>query len=895
MQKKEFFIIDGSSLLYRSYYGVRPLHTSTGIPTHALYGFCRTLKKITDRFAPHQLIVVWDSKGPTIRHAEYAAYKATRQAAPSDLLTQKEAIQEFLSTIGTAQLAKQGCEADDLIYSLVQEHAHQPITIITGDKDLHQLLSLHVTIFDPFKDAIISYDSFCQTRGMLPSDLLLYHALLGDSSDNIPGVKGIGEKTACSLAAQYHTLEALYAALDQVTPPRVHKALAEHRADAELSARLFTLRPIATNTTPSSCLYHPEAWRNAHAFFLRYEIKPLLPEGLTQNPIQAATLPTNTAHCITTSDELTKLLACLKSAPYITIDCETRSLEPFRDGMVGISCAYNATEGFYIPFGHHDAPEQLSEQEVLAAFKPLLEDATIKKVFHNAKFDCSGFAAYNITVNGTVDDTLIMASLLRKGSESISLKALSIQYLHEAMTSYEDIVKGKKTFADLPLATATPYAAHDAQQTWRLVPILTEALAQLPELNTLYRTVELPLSTALGRMEQVGVTIDVDIIEKIKHETTQKITAIESKIAACLAGGQQSIIAPTLNLNSPAQLEVLLFDTLKLPAPKKNSKTGSRSTDSEVLQELSKIHPIPGLIMQYRELNKLLNTYLIPLPQQINPRTGRVHTTYTQTITATGRLSSTNPNLQNIPTGSDIRAAFVAPEGHRFVGADYSQIELRILAEFSQDKALLEAFRHDEDIHAHTASLIFGVALSAVTPAQRAIGKKINFSIMYGLTPYGLSKDLGISPAEAKTYIQEYFTQYAGVKAWMDVTVEEAKKTGYVKTLLGRRRYVPGLHERNYTLQEAERRIAINTPIQGTSADLIKMAMLAIEQALRDEKLAAQMLLQIHDELVMCAPEHEVERVKQLMQRCMESVVSGWQVALKVALRTGKNWQEISK
>jgi len=895
-------LIDGSSLLYRSYYGVRPLHTATGIPTQAIYGFCRTLKKITDDLKPTNLIVVWDSKGPTTRHTEYADYKATRQAPPSDLITQKTAIIEFLTMIGVAQLSAPGHEADDLIYSLIQEHPTAHTTVITGDKDLHQLLSQAVSIFDPFKQTTITLESFIADRHFTPQDLLLYHSLLGDSSDNIPGVKGIGAKTAEKLAQEYHTVTSLYESIDSIKPARVQELLRTQKAEALISEKLFTLRYHHTNFALEKSHYTLANWNNAAPFFKAHEIKPFLPNGVTAvagaDEINPAAPPCN-AHIITTPEQLSSLIATLSTQTLIAADTETTSLQPFRDELVGISFSWNDSDGYYIPFGHTTSEQQLTIEEVIAAVKPIFASQSIGKVFHHAKFDQSGLARYGIALNGVVGDTLIIASLLRTGSESIGLKALSSRLLHEEMTDYSSVAKGKKTFADVAIDTAGLYAANDARQTWRLYHVITKLLAHEPGLQRLYTEVELPLSGLLWRMEEYGIHLNVPLIRELAAHAQEELDLIVMKITACLHGGQQSIVAPTLNLNSPQQVEVLLFDQLKLPSLKKNVKTHSRSTDSEVLNELSKIHPVPGLIIQYRELSKLLSTYLLPLPNEINPRTGKIHTTYTQTITATGRLSSTNPNLQNIPTGNTIgakvRDSFVAPAGYVFVSADYSQIELRILAQFSQDAALVNAFAHGHDIHIQTAALIFGCTEAEVTSTQRAVGKKINFSIMYGLTPFGLSKDLGISPADAKRYIESYFAQYAGVKAWMDALILDAKETGYVSTLLGRRRAVPGLNERNKNLQDAERRIAINTPIQGTSADIIKMAMLKLDGEITKRQLDAHLVLQIHDELIVAVKKEAVDAVLPLIKECMNSIVQGWNIPLEVSLRVGDTWGAVSK
>ena len=908
-QPTKLILIDGSSLLYRSFFGVRPLHTSRGEPTHALYGFWRTIKKRIDELHPTHMVLVWDSKGPTVRHEEYSAYKATRQAPPSDLITQKEAILQFAETIGLCQLSQQGLEADDLLYSLVQQHVADEILVVTGDKDLHQMLTDTVHIYDPFKQKIITKSSFIEERGFEPKHLLLYHSLLGDASDNIPGVKGVGKKTAEKLTQKYLTLEELYKHLDEITPPRIGNLLRESQQDAELSAKLFTLRFEKQALTFPQTAYNASGWLKAKQLFHRHEIKPFYPNGITEQrtlfdlAADSDTQPEWDAKLITTKPQLDALLKKLSAAPIIALDTETTSLQPFKDEVVGLSCAVNEQEAYYIPFGHITDEEQLDQETVLQAFKPLLADPAKRKVLHSAKFDQTGFARYGIQVKGITFDTLIAACLLRTSGESIGLKNLSLRYFNEEMATYAETAKKAKHFGYVPLRDALRYAAHDARQTLKLYHTLKPLLEREEALLKLFTEVELPTSELLLQMEITGITLDAQRLATLKEEAEAELQKIVGKIGACLSavGERQGDIlgGVDINLNSPAQVEILLFDQLKLTPIKKSAKTGKRSTDNEVLNQLSKVHPVPGLIIQYRELAKLINTYLEPLPHEINARTGRVHTTYSQTIAATGRLSSAMPNLQNIPVGGGfghrVREAFVAKPGHLFLSADYSQIELRVLAHFSGDPALRDAFIHNKDIHRQTAAQIFDVAEEAVTNAQRQVGKKINFSIMYGLTPFGLSKDLDIPPKQAKAYIDAYFERYAGVKNWMDTVIDKAKADGYVSTLLGRRRYVPGLHERNRHVQDAERRVAINTPIQGTTADLMKLAMLSIENVLREKSLKTQQLLQIHDELLLEVPEAEMDAVKVIVEQCMDNVVTGWDIPLEVSLRAGETWGEAGK
>ena len=919
-------LIDGSSLLYRSFYGVRPLSTSAGVPTHAIYGMCRTLKKLIDELQPTHMVLVWDTKGPTFRHETFTEYKATRQAPPSDLLTQKKAIMTFADTVGITQISKQGYEADDLLYALATDKLCEETIVVTGDKDLHQMLTPEISIYDPFKRKIITAESFEEERGFAPKHLMLYHSLLGDASDNIPGVKGVGKKTAEVLTQQYHTLDNLYEHLDELKP-RHAKLLTESKENAYLSKQLFTLAYIETGLSLSNCALDTNKWREAAPFFQKHEITPFFPKGVSapvatpapqasgNNQLSLfATIEQEAppvldwkATCVTTREALDALVEAIRKEMdprlrgddgVLAIDTETNGLRPLQDAVVGISLAYTNKEAFYIPFGHTTDEQQLSREEVLETLKPTLEDANIPKCLHNAKFDQLGFAQYGIRLAGIRFDSLIAAFLLRKGNEKIGLKAASVRYLNEEMLSFAQLAKQYKLFSNVPLEQATLYAAHDARQTLMLHDVLKPQIDANETFAKLLYDVELPLADLLFDMETTGIILDESQLSSLKEAVKEQIDRTVAKLATCMEADEHHIDISTVNLNSPKQLEVLLFDQLQLPSIKKSPKTGKRSTDSEVLNELSKIHPAPALIIQYRELAKLLNTYLEALPHEINPYSKRVHTTYSQTIAATGRLSSSQPNLQNIPVGSGmgskVRDAFVAPKGHVFLSADYSQIELRILAHYTQDPALLAAFKEGRDIHAQTAAQIFDITPEEVTNDQRQVGKKINFSIMYGLTPFGLSKDLGIKPGVAKEYIDNYFATYAGVRSWMDQVIEEAKERGYVATMLGRRRYVPGLHERNRNIQEAEKRVAINAPIQGTAADLIKIAMLSINKELLQQNLKARQVLQIHDELLLQVPEEEIKQVTELIKTCMMGAAS-WETSLDVSIRVGKSWGEASK
>ena len=921
MQKiktNSIFLIDGSSLLYRSYYGIRPLHTLKGTPTQATYGFCRSIKKLIDDFDPKYLLLVWDRKEKTFRSNIFPEYKATRQAPPNDLFIQKEQIIEFAHLIKIKQISKPGYEADDLIFSIVQENKKQQIILIGPDKDLHQLISKNILILDPLKKEIIDEDTFINKRKFIPGKLAFYHSLLGDASDNIPGVKGIGKKGATNLVQQFDSLDNLYENLNKIEKPRIKKLLEEHKQNAFLSYKLFSLKYTKTKTPIQKMLFDKNNWKNANEFFQELEFTSLIDHSHLnktqktdtkekQTSFLQASLPNkNTSSeknwtCIIVQKEsdLQKLIMHIKIKRKFAIDTETTGLNALEDSLVGLSIATENKNAYYIPINHCSIKKegQLEKSFVLTKLQPILENNKIKKILHHTKFDQLVLWQDNVKIKGIFFDTLIAANLLRKEWSKINLKSLSMQYLNEKMSSFSDVLGKKyKTFAEVPINDAALYAAHDALQTFKLAPLLKKELKKEKKLDKLFNEIEMPLSQVLFQMEKTGISLDTKILEQIEKDVDKELTIIEKKIEAAIHYKQKEK-TQLINLNSPKQIEELLFNKLKLPVTKK-SITGQRSTDQEALLELSKIHPIPGLILKYRELFKLKSTYLKALPKSINPKTNKIHTSYSQTLVTTGRLSSSNPNLQNIPAGKNhgirIRSAFIAQKGTHFLSADYSQIDLRVLAHLSGDKNLINAFLKNKDIHIQTASQIFSIPKEKVTNQQRQMGKKINFSIIYGLTPYGLSKDLGIKQSEAKRYIQKYFDQYPLVAKWIEKTVEQAKADGFVQTLFGKKRYIPGLQEKNKSLYEAARRIAINTPVQGTSAEIIKLAMIKIYNSLQTKQLKSKIILQIHDELILQCPTQEIDFIKKLVKKQMETVIS-WKIPLIITVRTGKNWAEITK
>ncbi len=913
------FIVDASYLLYRSFYGIKPLYTSAGISTNATFGFCRAIKKLIDQFAPRYLVVVWDSKGPTFRHDMYAAYKATRQTPPSDLFVQKEQILAFLKAVRATYVMEPGYEADDIIATLAKEYPDQQAVLVCPDKDMYQLLSDRVIIFDPFKDRMIDVASFTAENGFPPSKIPFYYALLGDASDNIPGVKGIGEKGAADLVKQFDSLDALYQNLDTVSKERTRNALLENRDDAFLSLDLFTLRPPPLQIPIQNLTFEKNNWKEARGFFEQMEFRSLVKAIDTQfptNPLQQyaeqnaaavtvtqeTTLPIfapSTWRLVTVQDQETfaSLLAMLKAASTFGFDTETTGANPVNDSLVGMSFATEISTAYYIPLAHQSG-KQLDKQWVLEQLKPLLENPATDVIMHNAKFDQLVMLSAGIVMPPVTFDTILAANLVRNEWQKINLKDLSLFFLHEPMKKFEEIMGKKyKTFDQVPIEEGSEYGAHDALQTLKLKPILAAMLDQEPTLKKIFQTIEMPFYYVLLRMEAKGVLLDPSVLAATAITVQQEITTVENKIFSALEALTPYVLSSRLNLNSPKQVETLLFDQLQLPVIKKSSK-GGRSTDHDVLVELSRMHPIPALILRFRELAKLKNTYLDPLPTFVNKKTGRIHTNYSQTWVATGRLASSDPNLQNIPVGEgfgmQIRSAFYAESGTIFLSADYSQIELRILAYLSNDPTLIQIFQNGLDIHTQTAAQLFDVPLEAITNEQRQLGKRINFSIIYGMSPFGLAKDLDIRQSDAKLYIERYFARYPNVSAWIEKTIQSAIIKGYTETWLGRRRHIPELREKNRTLFEAGKRMAANTPVQGTQAEILKIAMIQIDNYIIQHGLKARMILQIHDEIVLELPPAEIDLVEPMVKKIMENVVQ-WSVPLKVSIRTGANWAQVTK
>jgi len=912
--KSPIFIVDGSSFLYRAYHAMRPLQTSKGVSVQAVYGFCRMIRKLIKDFKIENIVIVWDSKGKNIRHEIFPAYKATRQKPPTDLFDQKEFITQFLDDLKIEQLTQSGIEADDLIYSIAMKFHDEKydVVIVSSDKDLAQIVNHTVKMFDPFKDKMMGQEQVEAMYGFPVTKLPFYFAIIGDSSDNIPGVKGIGTKGATELVTMFKDLDDLYANIDKIDKRRTKELLLEQKDNAYLSLQLFKLQLHPIKVTVDDTNFDEKNWQLTLPLLKSLEFKTLVAEiekkSPAPSPIFQPEEPSGQQNLFDTSRkflheiynfvlinnlaDLVDLCKKLKEKKLFAIDTETDGLDPMLNTCVGISIAFQTGTAYYIPFGHKTETPQISVEDVIKNFGPIFANEKIKKILHHAKFDQIVLHQAGMPLAGIEFDTLIAASLLVQDWQKKGLKILSEFYFDESMLSYEDIVTDHKAkdFSQVPVERAVHYAAADAHQTLKLYHLFDAELKK-QKLDKLFYNIEMPVNTILADMQIEGIYCDVSVLEKLDKLVTADLEKIEKEIAVYTDG--------PINLNSPKQIKELLFDKLKLPTQKKSAKNTGFSTDAQVLSTLAKIHPAPGLILKHRELFKLKSTYIESLPTYINPTTHKIHTSFNQTLVATGRLSSSNPNLQNIPTGklgyeSDIRSAFKADPGYQFLTADYSQIELRILAHMSQDETLKDAFLHNKDIHSQTAVKIFHTTHDHVTREQRAIGKTINFSILYGLTSFGLSKSLEIPYKDAQKYIATYFEQYPGIVAWMDKTVEFAKEHGYVETLWGRKRFVPGIYEKNKNLYELAKRIAINSAVQGTAAEIMKIGMIKLQKNLDDAKLDAKILLQIHDELILSVQKDQLNKALKITQESLESVVD-WQVPLTVQVKTGSTWKEVTK
>jgi DNA polymerase-1 len=882
---KKLYLIDGSSYIYRAYHAITPLSTSKGLPTHAIYGVTNMLLKILKEKQPTYIAVVWDAKGPTFRHKESPDYKANRPPMPDDLVQQIPYIKRIVDALGLPSLEKEGYEADDLIASLCKLFQDEDIeiVIVSGDKDLRQLLSSKVSMWDSMRDKTLTAEDILKQYNLPPARLKEVMALTGDKIDNIPGVPGIGEKTAIRLLQQFGSLKELLNRIEEVKPERIKKNLLAFKEQILLNLKLVSLaEDVPLEVSLADLRLREQKRQELKSLFEALEFRRLLNEFLLLEQLPAGNYQT-----VLTPKELTALVKTLRQAKEVAIVIKSTSLEPMRAEIVGLSFCLEHGKAWYVPVGHFylGVPKQLSLKEALAQLKPIFEDKGISKIGHDLKRLILILRRHGIELKGISFDTMLGAYCLNPNHTEPDLDTLVQTYLKLSRRYKEE---KKINTAQMPIEKAAQMVGEEAELIFRLYQVLNVQLKAKKQMS-LFTEIELPLVPVLAEMEWWGVRVDRAYLEELAKQFTSRLREIERNIFV-LAGEQ-------FNINSPQQLRHILFEKLKLPPVKKTKGKGGYSTDAEVLNKLALLHPLPKEILRYRMLMKLKSTYIDILPQLIHPQTGRIHTSYNQAVTATGRLSSSNPNLQNIPTrgeeGKAIRRAFIPEDGWYYLAADYSQIELRLLAHFSQDEKLLEAFLRGEDIHAHTASEVFGVHPEAITSDMRRQAKVINFGIIYGMSPYGLSKELDLSVKMAQQYIEEYFKRYPGVKRYIETVLKQAREQGYVETLFKRRRYLPEINSKNLTLRKAAERIAINTPIQGTAAEIIKKAMIALGEAIKKQGLKSKMIMQVHDELIFEVPPEEIALMQQLVKEKMESVMS-LRVPLTVKIKIGKNWAEVS-
>lgn len=914
MSQAPLVLVDGSSYLYRAFHALPPLMTSAGLPTGAVKGVLNMLKSLRKQYPDSPFAVVFDAKGGTFRDAMFAEYKANRPSMPDELRVQVEPLHATVRALGLPLLCVEGVEADDVIGTLARQSAAggRQVVISTGDKDMAQLVDPHITLVNTMTGSTLDIDGVKEKFGVGPELIIDYLALMGDKVDNIPGVPGVGEKTALSLLTGVGGgLDVLYASLDKVPELPIRGAkglpakLLEHKDMAYLSYQLATIKCDVELNVEIDALHPGEPDREALAELYRtLEFKSWLDDLQRQaksDGEQLALLDAPAEPAVETRYETVleqaqfdAWLKKLEAAPLIAFDTETTSLDAQQAQVVGVSFAVEAGEAAYVPLAHSymGVPAQLDRDAVLQALKPLLEDPAKAKIGQHAKYDMNVLANAStpITVQGIAFDTMLESYVLDSTATRHDMDSLALKYLGHSTIRFEDIAgKGAKqlTFDQIALEQAGPYAAEDADVTLRLHQALWQKLEAVPSLVTVLKDIEMPLVPVLARIERNGALVDGKLLGQQSLELGEKMVALERQ-AYELAGQE-------FNLGSPKQLGAILYEKLGLPVLAKTA-TGQPSTAENVLADLAEQDfELPKVIMQYRSLSKLKSTYTDKLPEQINPRTGRIHTSYHQAVAATGRLSSSDPNLQNIPIrtaeGRRIRQAFVAPKGYKLLAADYSQIELRIMAHLAKDEGLLDAFRHDRDVHRATAAEVFGVELDQVSNDQRRSAKAINFGLIYGMSAFGLAKQIGVDRKQSQAYIDRYFARYPGVLAYMERTREQAAAQGFVETLFGRRLYLPEIHSKNQAMRKGAERTAINAPMQGTAADIMKRAMVAVDAWLQESGLDARVILQVHDELVLEVREDLVDTVRDAIRPLMSDAAE-LDVPLVVEVGVGDNWDE---
>ena len=895
-------LVDGSSYVYRAFHALPMLTTSSGRNSGAVRGVISMLRRLLLDYPNSPVAVVFDAKGKTFRDAIFSEYKAHRPPMPDELREQIEPIHEIVKAMGLPFICEPGVEADDVIGTLARQASEQGthVVISTGDKDMAQLVNAHTTLVNTMTDTVMDEAGVEVKFGIPPSLIIDFLALMGDKVDNIPGVPGVGEKTALGLLQGLGSLDDIYANLEQVSQLSFRGAktmgakLAQEKDSAYLSYLLATIKTdVPLEKGPKQLTNAAPDQEALVDWFTRMEFRSWLDELLDagEAPVPEAVQMDVDYDIVTQQAALDDWLEILASAELFAFDTETTSLNYMEARIVGVSFSVEPGRAAYVPLAHDylGAPPQLQREAVLAALKPLLEDETRAKVGQNLKYDASVLANHDITLRGIRFDTMLESYVLDSIATRHDMNSLALKYLGQKTIHFEDVAgKGVKqlTFNHVSVEEAGPYAAEDADITMRLHRTLWPKLEEQGRLAEVLTTLEVPLIPVLSRIERQGALISRELLVQQSGELGERLQQLQAQ-AHLLAGEE-------FNLSSPKQLGHILFEKLQLPAIKKTPK-GAPSTAEQVLAELALDYPLPKVLLEHRSLSKLKSTYTDKLPQMVNPVTGRIHTSYHQAVTATGRLSSSDPNLQNIPIrteeGRRIRQAFIAPAGYKILAADYSQIELRIMAHLSSDAGLLKAFNEGRDVHTATASEVFEIALDAVTTEQRRKAKAINFGLIYGMSAFGLAKQLHLGRHEAQQYIERYFERYPGVADYMDRTRALAKEQGYVETLFGRRLYLPEINARNKMRVQAAERTAINAPMQGTAADIIKRAMLAVDDWLQQGKADARMIMQVHDELVFEVADDEVDPVREQVCRLM-SEAAELAIPLLVEAGVGNNWDE---
>ena len=900
MTDNTLVLVDGSYYLFRAYHAMPPLNNASGEPTGAIFGVINMIKKHLTEGGPDYFAVIFDAKGKTFRNDLYKDYKANRPSMPDDLAVQIKPLHDLIRALGIPLLVIDGVEADDVIATLAKQAAQRKIKTIvsTGDKDLAQIVNSRIHLLNTMNQVYLDIDGVEKKFGVPPERIIDYLTLVGDSVDNVPGVPKVGPKTAVKWLNEYKTLDQIINSADQIKG-KVGENLREFLPKIPLTKKLVTLRyDVELDLNPEDlviCEPDKAALKEIYTYWNFTTWLKQLNENTSEdkNTDDQKTLVKNEPkyETISTEKKLDEWIAKLKNSDLVAIDTETTSLNYMMAEIVGISFSVTANHAAYVPLQHNyvGAPKQLSLKNTLNKLKPILEDATKRKVGQNLKYDQEVFANYKINLRGIEHDTMLASYVLNSTATRHNLDALALNYLNIKTIHYEDVAgKGAKqiSFNQVSIEEAAPYACEDAEVVIKLNSVLTSKLKKIPSLEKIYRTIEIPLIPVLSRIERNGVMINSEMLAKQTKNLKNRMREIEIEA--------HSLAKESFNISSPKQIQSVLYDKLNLPILAKTPK-GQPSTAESVLQDLSEEYELPKLILEYRSMSKLCSTYTEKLPQMINQKTGRVHTSYHQAVTATGRLSSSDPNLQNIPIrteeGRKIRQAFIAPKDHVIVAADYSQIELRIMAHLSKDKGLLNAFDQGLDIHKTTAAEVFAVAINSVTKDQRRAAKAINFGLIYGMSAFGLAKQLGIDRNEAKEYVDLYFNRYPGVKSFMDLTRDNAKQNGFVETVYGRRLYLPEINARNATRRQYAERTAINAPMQGTAADIIKHAMIDIDIWISKANFNAKMLMQVHDELVFEVHSKKLkEFVKEINDRMTKN--NDLIVPLEIDIGHGNNWDE---